>query len=240
MISKSKLNANVDQDLSEIEGFDALQSEYSAASIELPDSAIDRQVIAAAHRELANPKARTLPKNRWWRSVSLGFSAAAGFSFIVVAAQWFWPAPVRVLPGTGPAPVSFEVVTDGYEPIESEPLQPKKIPHFRPTLPEPQSNVDGEAAISDDLSVPLDSESNNVSGSTGEENLESQPLISIQNSEAIPQTAGKLKPDKEQWAREIVELFKSGDYAAGRRETAKFKQVYPAYPLDEQLKLLQR
>lgn len=46
--------------------------------------------------------------------------------------------------------------------------------------------------------------------------------------------------EKEEWAKNIAELFKSDDLKSARKELARFKKIYPNYPIEEQIEALQR
>ncbi|MCW9000540.1 MAG: hypothetical protein OQK04_17650, partial [Kangiellaceae bacterium] len=77
------IGSNKPEELDE-ETLNKIARSYASVSTELPSSDIDRQIIAAAHRELANPTPRKLPKDSWWRRVSLPIYAAATFAFTAV------------------------------------------------------------------------------------------------------------------------------------------------------------
>ncbi|WP_196140068.1 hypothetical protein [Aliikangiella sp. G2MR2-5] len=218
----------------EINHLDAFEKAYKEASNELPHSDVDKQIIAAAYRELDKPNSRRLPSNSWWRRLSLPVYALGTLAFTALATKWLWNEPVRMPPGTSPGPVEIEVVTDTNtnDMTDYKPREPKKAPEYQAPefLPESQTTrVTGSG-----LKVP-------DNGNTVTQLPEQESLASPRGQ------GGKLKVEqvakleyqtKEEWAKKIIELYKEGRQEAARKELTRFKKKYPGYPIDEQLEAL--
>ncbi|TQV73755.1 hypothetical protein FLL45_12860 [Aliikangiella marina] len=235
-------------DTADIEGFDSLHKQYQEASVELPSRDIDKQIIAAAHREIANPNPRKSLQISWWRRLLLPVYVAATFTFTAIAAHWFWPqegTPAKTLPGTAPATVSFEVVAPQQMALERKESRQKRESQRRelpePTMlmapPETQSaavtnhdrQVDAlESGVAESEHLLLDS---GVDGSVGDKSL----TTSSSAARSEVHSGQLVHPEKEVWARQIIGMFREGEREKARKELVRFKQVYPDYPIDQQL-----
>ncbi len=235
----------LDKDLLDIEGFETLASLYKKCSKEVPDNEIDRQIIAAAHRELESPKVLSLPKVSWWRRLSLPVYAATAFSFMALATHVLWEEPARTLPGTSPSPVNFELAK---KPINLSPDKDKYVrksaPDVELLLPQPETNSShheiGVVPISDsELFLDLlpeqqleekHSSSNDINNSVKEKHV---------NKNGTQIAKAELLSQKE-WARKIIELYKKGHYESAQESLLAFKKAYPDYPIDEQVEIFRR
>jgi len=138
---------------------------YQEHSTELPNSDIDKQILATAERELASTKLKGLTPVPWWKRLFLPLYVAATFTFTALAVHWFWPASVKVPPGTSIGTVAVEVM----------------------------------------------------------------PKVSVNRVTRFNY------PDKEIWAKQIVELIKKNDDETAQKELTRFKNIYPNYPIDKQI-----
>lgn len=218
----------------DIENYDRLKSEYSAISNEMPDVDIDKQIIAAAHCELANPNAKKLLKNSWFRRLSLPIYAAATFAFTAIATHWFWPTePARTLPGTAPTNVTFEVMEPQANIEPPRKRTPRELPEPPMLLQQPE--VDTTAGeIHEPVNVLVEEQMASP--------RDNSPISKTSTTEtSSAKNVAKLQyPDKDQWARKIILLFKQGEHEVGRKELIRFKKAYPNYPIDGQLENLHR
>ena len=215
----------------DIENYDQLRSDYLAISKEMPASDIDKQIIAAAHRELANPNAKKMPKNGWFRRLALPIYAAATFTFTALATHWFWPTePAKTLPGTAPTTVTFEVMEPQLKVETPQKRTPRELPEPPVILQQPKADTMGEQRqqpvnilVEEQLVSPRDN-----------------PQITVakpDNERRVKNVAKVTYPDKEKWARDIIQLFKKGEHETGRKELIRFKKAYPNYPIDGQLEV---
>ena len=225
----------------DIEHFDQIEIEYRAISNEQPDSSIDKQIIAAAHRELAQPKKTRLPKFSWWQRLSLPLYVAATFTFTAIAAHWLWPTtPAKTLPGTSPSPVSFEIAEPKVTAEERQKRVPRPLPE--PTILMTPPEVVTKAIDSKSMSQPplpqLRPKNDQIKVSNDENDIERLTVTGSRVKSMNGQQVSKLAyPEKEQWARDIIELFRKGEYEAAKKQLVRFKQAYPDYPIDEQLEV---
>ena len=220
------------KDTLDIEGYDQLKAQYRAISQEMPDTDIDKQIIAAAHRELANPNAKKVPKNSWLRRLSLPLYAAATFTFTALATHWFWPEePAKTLPGTAPTPVSFDVMEPQIKVETRQKRTPRELPEPPVILQQPKVNTSNDN-LHDAVNVIVE----DISQSSAESS--SQSADYQQTAQQANKVAKVVYPDKEDWTRDIIQLLKKGEDEAARKELIRFKKIYPNYPIDEQLKIL--
>ena len=232
-------NAN---DTDDIECFDRLQTQYQALSTEEPELAIDKQIIAAAHQEIAQPNLKTSYHISWWRRMILPLYIAATFTFTAIAAHWFWPgAPMKTLPGTSPTVVSFEVLEPVSESNKDQKRIAKPVPEL-PTVNEPPSiimPVASTKSLSQPPYIKIPAMQSDRILDMMKSTVKIPQVKPISTDNQSEQPAGhSLRADKEIWAREIIELFKKGDHVRAKKELVSFKQNFPEYPIDEQLEVL--
>ncbi|WP_444995972.1 hypothetical protein [Aliikangiella sp. IMCC44359] len=235
MNKQSRLN-----EMSDVEHFEALESAYGSMQKELPSPELDKQILAAAYREIQQPNKRKAPQISWWKRLSLPLYVAASFALTVVATNFFWPKPAKMLPGTSPGPVKFEVKSSNSTIEKTSP--PKrtaiKLPEPVDIMPPPKSKLQDSP----------------IETSSGHDGLQQQKVDTLngmitindvnhhksqKSSNSDQEKVAKLSyPDQDEWAREIINLYKKGDYKAGKKSLVKFKKVYPGYPIDEQLEVI--
>ncbi|MET1256704.1 hypothetical protein [Aliikangiella maris] len=235
---------NDNSELTDVDSIDALNNVYQQMQKEVPSIELDRQIIAAAYREIQQPKKRKIAEKKWWQKISLPLYVAATFAFTIVTTHWFWPASTgKMLPGTSPGPVTFETANDTTASISPPERKALIIPERKQILLPPKEKTIPE----------LDSNDATVSGFGEFEalNIENIPLEKMliktpQTNQKDKPSTGKVGstnvarlqvPTAETWAREILNLYKSGEYESGKQALIKFKKVYPEYPIDEQLKV---
>lgn len=241
----------LDRDLLDIEGFDALSAEYQTATDEMPPSHLDKQILAAAHREITHPNPRKPYKISWWRRLSLPLYAAATVTFATIGTRWYWDnAPART-------PIKEESGTTSFDvSVQSEPVAKTKKRVVKP-LPQPtsimappeystesdktseyrQRSLDAAVEQQKVMNELLSQKVNDrrIKQETTEE------IVSVDTIESRESEAGEKKyPDKEKWVEEIIELFKTCDYHRAEEELKRFKQVYPDYPIDEKIDTFSR
>jgi hypothetical protein len=102
----------IDQD------FAALSNHYQQQATEEPADYLDKQILAAAAREIEQPNPKAKIKYSWWRKLSLPLYAMSIFGFTALAAHWYWPAPIW---GGGPAWLSEQ--NNSNKPLSSEPIK---------------------------------------------------------------------------------------------------------------------
>lgn len=243
-MSKNITSSRLDKSNHQVE-LDAIKHVYQRYSTEMPDSGIDKQILAAAHRELSNPNLREVLKNSWWRRLLLPLYVTATFTFTAIGAHWYWPAPVRVPPGTTPGPVIIEI-------INSDQLKPQNKQRVMLKMPKKQSLMAlpavPQAKLQDNDSVlPIES---NVLDAMSKAELSQTLKFKLKNAVKVPELSAQsisVEPinqaantdhkalDKEKWVREIIQLLKNGDYHTVKKELVRFKAAFPDYPIDEQI-----
>jgi len=222
------------------QSFDNIRNLYQQGSNEVPCSDIDKQILAAAERELSKPNSRKSYEIPWWRRLTLPLYAAAVFTFTAIGAHWFWPTPTMVPPGTAPAPVAIDVdVLNEESSLDQSPQRFSK----KHRMPEQEalqamptraksvveaSEVNTPTGLAEQVAIEVDKPA--LLTITGSRIKSSNKSISKESSSTVP-------PEKEQWVREIIQLLKDGEHIAAQKELVAFKTVYPEYPIDEQLEL---
>jgi len=240
---KHRLHHDSNDDL---EDLGELKQLYQAQHNEMPSVELDRQIIAAAHRELAKPNRRELPQHPWWKRIVLPLYATATLVFTVFAAHILWPEPVRVPPGTTMGPVNIELIQSKkvapqvtLKPREKRELPPYKAPEFGvETASGDATLLTGE--ISPNIAEETPDRAANTSDSAAISHATAESGSVNQESKLMqPNQVAKLSfPDQERWARDIIKLFRDGEYEQAREQLVRFKKVYPQYPIDEQIDAL--
>ncbi len=202
---------------------DSLQKEYQKYAKEVPEVSVDRQILAAAQREILAPNKKAPLKNSLWRKFSLPLYATATFAFTALVIHVLLPSPVRVPPGTSAGPITIDVINEDTSGSVKEPRNKLQVPEIEPfqSLPKfPTTEIDNYK--SGLLNIELD----------GSESSQSELFNgSLSAGKIVPNDL----PDKEIWAREIISLFKSGDHLKSQAELKKFKKIFPDFPIDEQI-----
>ncbi len=206
-----------------------LEEIISQQAKSLPDDALDKQILAAAHREMSQPKTRHEYQMSWWRKVSLPLYVAAGFTFTVFAFKPIWQAPGYQLEQVEQASqetsiqISQELVTEQQDLVQSN--------RVKRELPQLQAIPDALNATTKEL-VPSEfvhqQESDFVSD------------VNVENIYTGTQLSKATYPEKDAWARKIIHFMKNGENETARLELIRFKKVYPDYPIEEQIKVLNR
>jgi len=239
---RKQLTVAVFDNSQEQESFGAIKNLYQHGSNEIPNSDIDKQVLAAAQRELANPGVRATYEVSWWRRLSLPLYAAAVFAFTAIGAHWYWPKPARVPPGTAPSPIVIDVVDEKQLQLEQTELAVKKhkLPDEKPLKKMPSVTQTKRLETNDLVKLEV--------GLVESFNIKAEALKfefvaenHNDNKENLEHQADEVNyHDKEKWAKEIILMFKLGDYQGAQQALIGFKTAYPDYPIDEQIEAFRR
>jgi len=191
----------------------------------LPNTSLDKQIIAAAHREVLAPKKPLLYRVNRWRKLSLPLYIAAGFSFTVVAFKSLWPVPIYFSEEGTSASISVKIEQEAATP-ESKIEQKERIKRQLPEFISPP--ITPESAKSEKIISDIEQ--------NGEQSFDSE-LKKEEIYTGIHLSKATF-PEKEAWARKIIDQMKNGDLENARLELVRFKKVYPNYPIEEQIKVL--
>jgi len=193
----------------------------------LPDEALDKQIIAAAHREIKLPSKPREYQLSWWRKLSLPLYIAAGFTFTVIGFTSLWQEPDYLMDTEKTQTVSVEInsnyVASQQEAQKSSPIK-RELPELviAPTTlgvtPKEQATSDFSTQERTEFVLP----SNDEKVYTGTE------------------LSKATYPEKEAWVHKIIELMKKGENESALVELSRFKKAYPNYPIEEQIKVLTR
>ena len=232
----TKKTEDLDQSLLE-----KIASEYNKVSVEEPSLEIDKQIIAAAHREIENPNPLKRPKNSWWRRLSLPVYAAATFAFTAIATHLLLPEPVGVPPGTTPKPIRIDVSEDSAVEVQMPMRTPKKLPEYN--APPVETNAIVKSEVADKQMIIQQSSSEQKTTSEllrAKAELEKTGSSSSAEKDSAKVThLAKLNVlEKEEWARKIIEHLKNGESEKAQKELVRFKKAYPDYPIDAQIAAL--
>ena len=230
----TKHNQDFDQSF-----LDQLASEYKKVSVEEPSVDIDKQIIAAAHREIANPNKLKRPNNGWWRRLSLPVYAAATFAFTAIATHLLLPEPVGVPPGTMSKPIQIDVSEEPVIEVEMPMRKPKKLPEYHAPTAQPSAIVKSDLADNHLAVQKVSGDTESVEKATGVESSNSGASEFATERKVDSIHSAKLNVlEKEKWARQIIELLKNGEAEKAQKELVRFKKSYPDYPIDTQIAAL--
>ena len=202
-----------------------LQSLFSQEVLPLPNTALDKQIIAAAHREIKAPQKPVIYAISWWRKLSLPLYVAAGFTFTVLAYKSLWQVPVYQMEAESSHAMSAEFDIDSIN-LQQDMQQSDRIKRQLPELlvpPDSPERTENEKIVSD-----------------FEQNISADFKTSIEKDDIYTGTylSKALYPEKEAWARKIIDHMRKGDIETARSELIRFKKIYPDYPIEEQIKVL--
>ena len=218
-------NQNSDQAISQ--EWLKLEKIMSERVRELPDEVLNKQILAAAHREISQPKKGAEYQLSWWRRLSLPLYLVAGFTFTVFALKPIWQAPgyqiEQVERSSQPTSIqiSQESVSEKQDLGQSNRMK-RELPQLQivPEIPGSTTKEQVASEITQQQSDEFTSEINVDEIYTG-------TLLSK-----------AIYPEKDAWARKIINFMKNGENESARLELIRFKKVYPDYPIEEQIKVL--
>ena len=192
-----------------------------------PESSLDKQVLAAAHRESLKPIKRQNYRRKGWRRFSLPLYILSGFTLTVFAFNALW---LPILKNPVDKIESPTIVT-----IESQQSQ-QVIPvqensAQKRTLPEPIV----PAAIPERVVSKPDKSPIEV-----EQELTSESMLIEQGIYTGNELIKADYPEKEAWVQQIIKHLRNGESELARSELIHFKKAYPDYPIEEQIKVLNR
>lgn len=217
----------VDQKEHVSDDFERLESLFSDQVQPLPHRVLDKQILAAAHREIQVPKKVMNYRTSWWRRLSLPLYVAAGFTLTVFAYKSLWQPPVYLVePDTGhTASVTFdsEPVVVKSE-VQESTLIKREMPEFL-VAPDVLERAKNDSIVSDFKQ---------------EINDDFTPSIKKEAFYTGSGLAKAIYPEKEAWARKIINHMLNGNIEIARSELISFKKIYPDYPIEEQIKGLSR
>ncbi len=189
---------------------------YQRRSVEDPSSDLDKLIIAAAHREVelsAKNSERYSERSSFWNKLRIPVSFAGAAVMTLTLAHVMWPfiqSPDGTLHGVSPVNLSTEFS------MEQARENQEKIIEEMAALRQAQSRNAASAVESRHL-VKSDSFYEVPSEALGDEHT------SVQKSNAVPEA--------DDWAEEIVNLAKSGQFDEMNRQLKQFVEHYPDYPL---------
>lgn len=233
------MNKNSDEIDQEFLG--RLEKQYKSGSVEEPSVDLDKQIIAAAHREIAEPNKLKRPNNSWWRRLSLPVTAAATFAFTAIATHLLLPEKVGVPPGTAsPRPIQIDLVDEKDLKLKVEQRKPRKAPKFESPIKEPEVSSKVENDDIADMHNEMKVENGSLRTKVPELNQAKEKNKSLESSKGaeVSKLAKLEHPEKEKWSRQIIELFKKGEFEKAQKELVRFKKIYPDYPIDAQIEAL--
>jgi hypothetical protein len=233
-----------------------INSIYNQFSNEEPDTIIDRQILAAAHREIASPNSREKLHTPWWRRLLLPLYVTTVFAFTAIGANLYWPEVTpHVPPGTAPGPVSIDLIESEAHLSELKLKQQAKVrkktemPQEISVLKQPispktkQQEAEKLVVMKDgDIEKTAINIVKQLEFQQQETELLNINASQLARKEPVSSRLGvnKSYPNKEAWARDIITMFKNGEYAQVKEELVLFKSTFPDYPIDDQIEVFRR
>ncbi len=196
---------------------------------------LDKQIIAAAHRELEENVASNRFQLSWWRKISLPLYVVVGFTLTILAYDSLWPTLPYLNAESANSTAEMEILIE-------------------------QTKIDNDANYKDNLAnssssrerilLPKRLDVPNLPDETREESkiVGASPInVDVDDANSSPgknqdyfftgnQLIKSEFPEKESWARLIIDYMRDGQFEQARTELRKFKGVYPNYPIEEQIK----
>jgi len=226
--NSDKIASDVDvSDLSISEGWENLERLLKQQQKELPDESIDKQIIAAAHREIELPGKPREYRLGWWRKLSLPLYITAAFTFTAIGFNALWQEPGYIIESDKPHTTSIEF-NSGSVTVEEKTEQSSPVKRELPEL---------VVAPTSFGATPKESSKEEFST---QEQQKSLPTIDVKEVYTGTELSRAAYPEKEAWVHQIIELMKKGESEAARKELTRFKKAYPDYPIEEQIKVLIR
>lgn len=216
---KTELDIDVFEDL------ENLKIQLSTEQCLQPDSSIDKQIIAAAHREANKSIGVKSYRTSILQKLSLPLYIASGFILTVFAYKSLWYAPVSV--GVNDTEQATVIEIDQNQ-VEQVSVETAKIRQSR-TLPEhvPPEPIPGRVVT---LSTPQQSSQS--------EQITSESTLIEQGIYTGNEFIKAEFPEKQAWVRAIITHLRNGESKQAREELVRFKRTYPDYPIEEQIKSL--
>ena len=190
---------------------------------------LDKQILAAAHREMSQPKKRQEYRLSWWRRLSLPLYIAAGFTFTVFALRPIWQALGYQMEQTeqtsqaNSIQISQDTDSEQQELARSSRVN-RELPQLQPVPDAPDTTIKER--------VPSELVQQDDNGYVSDINAD-EIYTGTHLSKAV-------YPEKDAWARKIINFMRNGENESARLELIRFKKVYPDYPIEEQIKVLNR
>lgn len=217
-------NQNSDQAISQ--DWSKLEKIISEQVSPLPNNVLDKQILAAAHREINRPKKRSEYQIRWWRKLSLPLYIAAGFTFTVFALKPIWQTPGYQMEQSEQSSQGTSIQINQEEVSEQQVNQSSRIkrelPQFQAVPDKPETTT--KERVPSELA--------------GQGNTDFRADIKDGEIYTGTHLSKAEYPEKDAWARKIINFMKNGDKETARLELIRFKKVYPDYPIEEQIKML--
>lgn len=228
------LEANDQEMIDEIENIRNLLSQNEPHHL---DFELDKQIIAAAYRDINESHKKNSYQLSWWRKITLPLYVAAGFTLTILAYSNLWPTLPYIAPNDTQDSAAMRILIDGAQSSKNSisktspsasPTSREKIllpaPFEAPSLP--GETIEGSKMVA---VTPINKSTNEVSDAF-EQKQESYYTGS--------QLVKAEFPEKESWARKIIDYMRGGQFELAKTELRKFKDVYPSYPIEEQIKAL--
>lgn len=192
-----------------------------------PDEALDKQILAAAHREIKAPQKRPSYQLTWWRRLYLPLYVAAGFTFTVFAFKSILQAPSYQMEQVEETSQATSIQFSQEPTVEQQTLSQSS--RIKRVLPQMQVVPDvPDATIKESPVTEL----------VQQENADIVSDIDVQQIYTGTQLSKAVYPEKEAWARRIIGFMRNGENETARLELIRFKKAYPDYPIEEQIKVL--
>ena len=189
-----------------------------------PDFSLDKQILTAAYREtLDNKKREYLPKSVWKR-LSLPLYISSGFVFTVLAYNSLLLEPLKIRENKDESSTIVKIETDdeiGHEQYKAQQHEKRELPIMESPEPVP------DRVLTE--TNPVESSHNSA--------LESGSELIQQGIYTGSEISKTDRPEKEAWARIIIGHFRNGQVEEARSELIRFKDAYPDYPIEEQIKV---
>lgn len=195
-----------------------------------PSHDLDQLILSAAHREMAQPQARTILKSSGWNKILLPLYVATGFAFTFIPVMFLWQAPV------------YNAQNDTERPVMVEFKQSVPSVNQKKFSPLTETSHHNERQLPEKLIIPTNLERTAVEKIMTNFELANIQVDSTQSFKPQSYTGTELKkalfPEKEAWARKIILFLKDDNIEQARLEIIQFKKINPEYPIEEQIKVL--
>ncbi len=238
---------------------------YRAGAQDEPPARLDAAVLAAAHREVGQPRQR----RHWQMPASIAAMLVIGVSLVVLVRDNEPPLPSLERPAADaaklakPAPPQLAMKTqpkaqaDFYRedrPSRKRSVRPDREPVARDEAAAAQEQTAAGATIQPGpvpaapaiagMAKPTEQEQSRIAESSASSSNKKAKALADAAKESRPSAQALRKEDvavpaqPQDWLGKIHDLLRDGKEAEARRQLLDFRQQYPHYPLSERLQAL--
>jgi hypothetical protein len=207
-----------------LDGKSPLSDAYRAEAGEQPPATVDAAIVKAAREEAAAGKRSTLNPfgGRWVVPASLAAMLVLAVGLVQMFDKETGMSPLS------PAPMEERLM----EEAEADRAQPEAA--SKRLVPEKTRSQDA-IPLQRYQAAPEPAQSGEVPGAVAPVEAQPAPDRSRSQAPAASGLAQEAEAARDQWLMQIKELIQQGRQDEANRLIAQFREIYPNYPIDQEL-----